>query len=441
MEIPEFSQENGIKITPAARPLQGVVMVPGDKSLSHRALLFAAMSSGLSHITNLGWCQDIECMWRCLQQLGCQGRLNNGVLTVNGWGDNRCREATLDCGNSGTAMRLLSGMLAAGQGCYRLVGDASLQSRPMKRIAEPLSYMGAGIQLSSGDVAPITITSGKLHAIHWELPVASAQVKSAVLLAGLSAEGCTVVVEPGLSRDHTERILKALGIPIRSVTKVNERSVAITGPASIPAFDIEVPGDCSAAAFWILAAILLPGSHITVENVGINPTRVGFVDILGDMGAELSITQTGTVLGEPVGTIEASSSKLHSTHINANYVPQTIDELTLLVIAACFAEGQTTLSEASELRAKECDRLSAIVEELNRLGGVLRQTDDGVVIDGCGHLPGGQASCHDDHRMEMGLAIAGLASDQGVTLSGIGHSAVSYPEFWNSFLKLQYRLC
>jgi 3-phosphoshikimate 1-carboxyvinyltransferase len=409
--------------------LDGHVAVPGDKSISHRAVLIGALCDGETRVTGFGRSADTEATIEAMRALGADV-LDDDIdaLTVRGVGLRGLRApgAPIDCGNAGTLMRLISGLLAGHDGRTELVGDASLSSRPMERIAEPLRRMGATVETTEGH-APLVVEGASLRAIDYELPVASAQVKSAILLAGVQADGATTVVEPFPTRDHTERMLEAAG------ARVTRRpsSVTVEGGASLRLPEVAVPGDISSAAPFLVGAAIVPGSAVTVHGVGLNPRRAGLLDVLERMGVRIAIYNRRSIGGEPAGDVEVRASDLVGATITAEEVPSLIDELPILAVAACHARGETVVRGAEELRAKESNRIEAVVEELRRIGGHIRATTDGFRIKGVpARLRGGVVDSRGDHRLAMLGAIAGVASREGVELRGAGAAATSFPEFF-----------
>jgi 3-phosphoshikimate 1-carboxyvinyltransferase len=410
--------------------LVGHLVVPGDKSISHRAVLVGAVADGETRVTGFGRSADTESTIAAVRALGVDV-VDEDVetLLVRGVGLRGLRAPTapIDCGNAGTLMRLLTGLLAGQHGHFELVGDGSLSTRPMERIAEPLRRMGAMLTTTDGH-APLVVDGAELRAIDYELPVASAQVKSAVLLAGLLAEGSTTVVEPIPTRDHTERMLELAGARVtRRPTSVTvERASALTLP------ELAVPGDISSAAPFLVAAAIVPGSSVTVHGVGLNPRRTGLLDVLERMGARLAIYNRRRIGGEPAGDVEIRASELVGATIGAEEVPSLIDELPILAVAACHARGETVVGGAEELRAKESNRIEAVVEELRRVGGHIRATRDGFRIKGVpARLRGGVVDTHGDHRLAMLGAVVGVASREGVELRGAEAADVSFPGFFD----------
>ena len=410
--------------------LDGHVAVPGDKSISHRAVLIGAVCEGETRVTGFGRSADTEATIEAVCALGAEVIEDDvDALTIRGVGLRglRSSEEPIDCGNAGTLMRLISGVLAGVAGRTELTGDVSLSSRPMERIAEPLRRMGATVETTDGH-APLVVEGGSLRAIDYELPVASAQVKSAILLAGINAEGATTVVEPVPTRDHTERMLEAAG---GRVTR-RPSSVTVEGGASLRLPDVEVPGDISSAAPFLVAAAIVPGSAVTVHGVGLNQRRAGLLDVLERMGARISVYNRRSIGGEPAGDVEVRASDLVGATISAEAVPSLIDELPILAVAACHARGETVVRGAEELRAKESNRIEAVVEELRRVGGHIRATPDGFRIKGVpSRLRGGVVDSRGDHRLAMLGAVVGVASREGVDLRGADAAATSFPEFFD----------
>jgi 3-phosphoshikimate 1-carboxyvinyltransferase len=410
--------------------LDGHVAVPGDKSISHRAVLIGAVCEGETRVTGFGRSADTEATIEAVRALGAEVIVDDvDALTIRGVGLRGLRspEEPIDCGNAGTLMRLISGLLAGVAGRTELVGDTSLSSRPMERIAEPLRRMGAMIETTDGH-APLVVEGGSLRAIDYELPVASAQVKSAILLAGVHAEGATTVVEPVPTRDHTERMLEAAG------ARVTRRpsSVTVDGGPSLTLPEVEVPGDISSAAPFLVAAAIVPGSRVTAHGIGLNPHRAGLLDVLERMGARIAVYNRRSIGGEPAGDVELRASDLVGATISAEEVPSLIDELPILAVAACHARGETVVRGAEELRAKESNRIEAVVEELRRVGGHIRATPDGFRIKGVpSRLRGGVVDSRGDHRLAMLGAVVGVASREGVDLRGAEAAATSFPEFFD----------
>jgi 3-phosphoshikimate 1-carboxyvinyltransferase len=416
-------------------PIRRDVEVPGDKSLSHRALLFAALAEGSSRIRGLQAGLDVAATRRCLEGLGVEFREEAGELRVEGRGVGGLTEPSgvLDCANSGTSMRLLAGVLAGHPFLSVLSGDEYLRRRPMARVLDPLREMGAlALGRAEDTRAPLVLRGGSLRALTWTLPVASAQVKSAVLLAGLHARGVTWVEEPAPSRDHTERMLQAMGA---EVLREGSR-VGVRGPGRLRAVDFPVPGDPSSAAFWVAAALLVPGSRVRVRGVCLNPTRTGFFRILQRMGAPILMQETGTACGEPVGDIVAEHGPLVGVSVAADEVPSAIDEFPALGAVAAVARGETEVTGAEELRHKESDRIDALAAELRKAGVAVETFADGIRITGAapGALRPAAFESHGDHRLAMALAVLALAIPGGAEVRGAGAASVSYPGFWQELL-------
>jgi 3-phosphoshikimate 1-carboxyvinyltransferase len=418
-----------VEVEPVPR-LLGHVAVPGDKSISHRAVLIGSICEGETRITGFGRSADTEATIAAVRALGVHVEEERGdVLRLEGDGLAGLRppEGPIDCANAGTLVRLLAGILA-GQpaGTFELTGDASLSRRPMDRIAEPLTRMGARVAAVAGHL-PLTIEGGPLHGIDYALPVASAQVKSAVLLAGLYADGETTVVEPAPTRDHTERMLAAAGA---SVT-VRPTSVTVRRAERLALGEVDVPGDFSSAAPFLVAATLVPGSELHVHGVNLNPRRTGLLGILERMGARVTVYNRREIGAEPAGDLEVRAAPLVGTTVERAEVPVAIDELPLFALAAACARGESVLRGAEELRAKESDRIDATVDALRALGARARATDDGFRITGVpARLRGGRVASRGDHRLAMLGAVAGLASREGVRLDDAGAVAVSFPGFF-----------
>jgi 3-phosphoshikimate 1-carboxyvinyltransferase len=410
--------------------LHGHIAVPGDKSISHRAVLVGALCEDETRIRGFGRSADTESTIAAVGALGAGvDELDVDTLVVHGVGLRGIVEPSqaVDCGNAGTLMRLLAGVLAGQRGSYELVGDASLSRRPMARVAEPLRAMGATVETVDGH-APLTVSGGLLQALRYELPVASAQVKSAVLLAGLNTEGGeTIVVEPVPTRDHTERLLERAGAQVvRAPGRVSVR------PATRLALtELEIPGDFSSAAPLLVAATIVPGSELTVHGVGLNSRRTGLLDVLERMGARIAVYNRRSIGGEPAGDVEIRSSELVGTSVTAGEVPVLVDELPLFALAACHAHGDSTVRGASELRAKESDRIAGVVEELRKLGAHIRATRDGFRVRGVpARLRGGSMDARGDHRLAMLGAVAGLSSREGVDVAGADAVETSFPGFF-----------
>jgi 3-phosphoshikimate 1-carboxyvinyltransferase len=412
-------------------PLRGSLRPPPDKSISHRAALIAAMGEGETTIEGYLDSADTRSTLAAVQACGAEvdGVGLEGVepeIRIRGVGLRGARRASIDVGNAGTLLRLLPGWLAGQpEGRWTLDGDDSIRRRPVDRIAEPLGRMGARLSCRNGRLPPLEIAAAPLHGIEYDLPVASAQVKSCLLFAGLLAEGLTWVGEPLRSRDHTERMLAAAGAHVVWLSG----GVQVRPPKKLELGEFAVPTDFSSAAFFIVAALLVPGSEVVLEDVGVNPTRTGLLAILERMGAEVEVEPIGERGGEPVGRIRARTSELRGAEVGGTEIPLAIDELPLVALAACFAEGATTIRDAAELRRKESDRVATTCEALTALGGSAEGTEDGMRIEGVGGLRGGVVRSHGDHRIAMLGAIAGLASSEGVEVEGMEATGVSYPGF------------
>jgi 3-phosphoshikimate 1-carboxyvinyltransferase len=419
-----------MRIEPAASIL-GHLAVPGDKSISHRAVLLAAIGDGETRIAGFGRSADTEATIAAVRALGIRVyESDSETLRVFGAGLRGLKppRKAIDCANAGTLMRLLPGILAGQEGTFRLTGDESLSARPMERIAEPLRRMGVAMETTEGH-APLTIEGGEVTAIDYELPVASAQVKSAILLAGLFAgEGETTVVEPFPTRDHTETMLEAGGAKI----KRRQKSASVRPVERLELGELEIPGDFSSAAPLIAATTLIPGSELTVHGVNLNPRRIGFLDVLERMGGRVTVFNRRRIGGEAGGDLDVRPAELVGADVNAAEVPLLVDELPLFALLAVHARGDSVLRGAAELRAKETDRIEAVVDGLRRLGAHIRATEDGFVVRGVPtRLRGGWMESRGDHRIAMVAAIAGLASREGVEVEGAESVAVSFPGFFD----------
>ncbi len=416
-----------------ARRVQGRLTVPGDKSISHRYALLAALAEGTSRVQNYAPGADCHSSLACVGALGAEVRVEpEGRVTLVGRGSRRwCSPAApLDAGNSGTTMRLLAGLLAGQSFSATMIGDASLSRRPMRRVIEPLARMGARIESVDGH-APMTVHGAKLTAIDHVASVPSAQVKSAILLAGLLAEGTTRVVEPAQTRDHTERALPAFGLQVG----VDGLSVQVTGGQRAEAQDLIVPGDFSSAAFWLVAAAALPGSRVEIDGVGLNPTRTGLLDVLRRFGARVEVHETSTSAGEPRGTIVVEADRTNQIEIGPEEVPGLIDELPAIAALAAYG-GEVSVRGAAELRVKESDRISALVAGFRALGIDADERQDGFVIQGGGAPSGGVADAQGDHRMAMAFAVAALGARGESRIAGADAVVISYPGFFDTLSRL-----
>lgn len=412
--------------------LQGKTTIPGDKSISHRALMLGALASGETTIQGLLLGEDPRSTAHCFRALGAKiSELNTEHVRVQGIGLGQLQEPTvvLDAGNSGTTLRLMLGILASHPDrLFTVTGDSSLCSRPMGRVIKPLQQMGAHIWGRQSDtLAPLAIRGQQLKPIHYHSPIASAQVKSCIMFAGLMAEGQTTITEPALSRDHSERMFAAFGADI--AIDPETCSVTVTGPAQLQGQAIIVPGDISSAAFWLVAAAIVPGSDVWIENVGVNPTRTGVLEVLEQMGAKMTLANQRTVAGEPVADIHIQHSQLHGTIIEGAVIPRLVDEVPILAVAALFAQGPTTIRDAAELRVKESDRLTAMATQLQKMGANVTEQPDGLEIQGRASLQGAEVESFGDHRVGMSLAIAALNATGSTTIHRAEAAAISYPNF------------
>ena len=412
--------------------LHGSIRVPGDKSISHRSIMFGSLAEGTSHISGFLEGEDSLNTLRAFQAMGVNiDGPSDGRVTIQGVGMSglKAPEQALDLGNSGTSMRLLAGLLSGQKFDVELSGDDSLSKRPMKRVTEPLSEMGAKIDTAEGGKPPLKISGNQsLNGFNYQMPMASAQVKSCCLLAGMYAQGKTCVTEPAVTRDHTERMLKAFGCDVDVIDNVNGATVCITGPAKLTAADIDVPADISSAAFFMVGASIAAGSDIVLLHVGINPTRTGVIEILKRMGADITCSNHQEVGGEPVADIRVKSAPLKGIHIPASLVPLAIDEFPVLFVAAACAEGQTVVTGAEELRVKESDRIAVMAEGLQALGISAQATDDGMIIHG-GEIGSGTVHSHDDHRIAMAFAMASLCASGDIHIEDCDNVDTSFPGF------------
>jgi len=411
-----------------ARTLKGIIKLPGDKSISHRALIFASLAIGQSIIRGISQCEDCFSTLKCLKDLGVRVKREKENLVIFGRGLSGLKKAKreLDCGNSGTTMRLLSGVLAGQNFSGVLTGDKYLKKRPMSRIVDPLRKMGAKINLTGGNYPPLKIRGSQLKGIDYKSSIASAQVKSCLLLAGLQAEGRTTVTEPSRSRDHTERMLKYLGVPI----KIQGKSVSVKKEKAFLGKEFVIPGDISSAAFFVAAALILKNSCLKILGVGINPTRTGFLDILIKMGTDIKIKNIREICGEPVADLEINGKgRLKAIKIGGKIIPRIIDEIPILAVIGCFAQGKTIIKDAGELRVKETDRIHAIVSQLKRLGARIKERKDGMEIFGRSELKGTSVKSFADHRIAMALTIAGLGAIRKTKVNDTDCIRTSFPEF------------
>lgn len=418
-----------VEIGPA-RHFNGEFFPPSDKSISHRAVILSSLARGRSEVKNFLRAQDTESTMNAFRSLGVEIIDEGGTLTIHGKGLHGLSEPTnvIDCGNSGTTIRLISGVLSGNPFFSVLTGDESLRKRPMARVISPLTHMGSLIQARSDNrYPPLAIKGGALRPLRYEMPVASAQVKSSLLLAGLYCEGETEIAEPTKSRDHTERMLPAQGADLR----VEGLRVFIRGGRELSPMEMEVPGDFSSAAFFIVAALLIPGSEIVARNVGINPTRTGLLEALSRMGAKVEIQNVREMSGEPVADIRCSGrAGLKAVDLTGEIIPSLIDEFPVLCIAAAHAEGFTTIRGAGELRVKESDRIKAMASELKKMGADVEEYPDGIGVQGTGRLKGAEVESHGDHRIAMAMAVAALAAEGRTTIRGASAVDISFPAFF-----------
>ncbi|VWX37010.1 3-phosphoshikimate 1-carboxyvinyltransferase [Exiguobacterium oxidotolerans] len=411
--------------------LKGKVRVPGDKSMTHRAFLFGGIANGTTTISNALEGADCLASLKAVEALGAKIERSEKMIQITG--TTALNEAQIDCGNSGTTIRLLSGILAGSEAAYELTGDDSLKKRPMDRVTIPLSQLGAKIE---GNYAPLRIQGQPLVGTTYTLPVASAQVKSAVLLAGLFATGETTVIEPILSRDHTERMLPQFGVDVTIDDFEDGRHIRVEGPVQLTATTVDIPGDPSSAAFWWTAAAIGEDSVITTERVLMNPTRIGFLQVLRQMGASVKISNRQEVAGEEVADVTVESTSLQAMTIEGEQIPSLIDEIPLLALLATQAEGKTIIRDAAELRVKETDRIETVVASLRRLGASIEATADGMTIEGPTSLKGAEVDSAGDHRLAMMLTIAKTLNEE-IQVNGNEVVEVSYPTFYDDLKKLQ----
>jgi 3-phosphoshikimate 1-carboxyvinyltransferase len=420
-----------MRFQPASR-LAGELEPPSDKSISHRAALLAAMCDGEVLIRNFLSSADTSSTLRALVRLGVEIHQRNGELIVRGvglWGP-RETAFTIDVGNAGTLLRLLPGWLAGqGSGSWTLDGDDSIRRRPVDRVAEPLRRMGASIDCRDGRLPPLSITGAELRGARYELPVASAQVKSCVLLAGLLAAGTTTVIERLPSRDHTELMLREAGVPIEIEKEDGAVAITVSQVESLDLDEVNVPGDFSSAAFFVVAGTILAGAQLLLRGVGVNPTRTGLLDVMERMGAEVDLCDRRSLGGEAVADVSVRHASLQSTTVEPGEVPLMIDELPLVALLGAFAEGETVVRGAEELRHKESDRIATVVDGLRNVGAHIEATADGFRVRGTDGLHGGEIDSAGDHRLAMLGAVAGLASREGVEMRGFEAASVSYPGF------------
>ena len=409
----------------------GQIKVPGDKSISHRAVMLGSLANGVTEIS--GFLKGADCLSTidCFRKMGIDIDINGENVTVHGNGLRGLKkpDEMLYTGNSGTTTRLLCGILAGQNFDTSITGDASIQKRPMGRVVQPLSMMGAKIE---NEYCPLYITGTKLHGINYKMPVASAQVKTAIILAGLYADGETVIHEIEKSRDHTELMLSAMGADLT----VDNLDITVKPTNDLTAVNVDVPGDISSAAFFLVLGAIMPNSQITVTNVGINPTRTGIIDVLKDMGADITLENVHTSAGETVADITVRSSSLKGTTVGGDIIPRLIDELPIIAVAAVFADGQTVIKDAQELKVKETNRIRAVVDEFNKCGIDITETDDGMIINGGKSIHGADFKTYGDHRMAMSLTVLAQLANGKSTLDDSDCACVSYPTFFDDFYKL-----
>ncbi|MEI6704255.1 MAG: 3-phosphoshikimate 1-carboxyvinyltransferase [Deltaproteobacteria bacterium] len=428
---------NSITINPALS-IRGEITVPGDKSISHRSIMLGAIANGITSVRGFLRGEDNMSTMRAFRAMGVRIDDDGETINIHGCGLHGLKEPgdILDCGNSGTTIRLITGLLS-GQSFFSVVtGDQYLRKRPMKRIVEPLSRMGAKILgRNQGSLAPLAICGGQLNAIDYESPVSSAQIKSSIMLAGLYADGETSVCEPSLSRDHSERMFQLFGVSLDRF----DRGVKVRGGVELNAQEVTVPGDISSAAFFIVAALITPGSELLLRNVGVNPTRAGVLDILREMGGDIELLDQRELSGEPVADILVRSSSLRGIPISGSVIPRAIDEFPAICVAASRAEGVTTIRNAHELRVKETDRITAMAGNLRILGVQVTECDDGMDISGSERLVGGQVDSFGDHRIAMSLSVAALVSSNGITVKDTDCVATSFPNFFQLLEKVSVK--
>lgn len=417
-----------MKIVNAIKQLNGTIEVPGDKSISHRAIMFGALANGQTTIEHFLHGEDCLSTIAVFRQLGVAIDVSSDKITVHGTGIESLKQPStiLDVGNSGTTIRLMMGILAGRPFESQLTGDASIQKRPMNRVITPLKTMSAAISAQEGGLAPVTVSAVEaITGINYDMPVASAQVKSALLFAGMQSDDVTIINEKEKSRDHTERMLQQFGGEIT----INGLSISITKQPPLQGQNIYVPGDISSAAFFLVAASLLAGSKVTLKNVGMNPTRTGIIDVLRDMGAAIAETSQPTT-GEPLSDLTVSAAPLKATEIGGSLIPRLIDELPIIALLATQAQGTTVIKDAEELKVKETNRIDTVAEELTKMGADITATPDGLIIKGPTALHGATVSSHGDHRIGMMLAVAGFIASSPVELEDAEAIAVSYPNFF-----------
>ena len=420
--------------------LEGSISVPGDKSISHRSIMLGAVAKGKTRISNFLMGKDCLSTIACFKSLGVEIEILDDTVNVYGKGLELSEpDDVLDCGNSGTTTRLILGILAGQNFCSIVTGDDSLRKRPMKRVVYPLSQMGARfLGRNNSTLLPIAVQGGKLKPIEYDMPIASAQVKSSILFAGLFADGTTSVIEHSVSRDHTERMMKYFGAKINISEDGHGRVVSVTGKPILNACEITVPGDISSAAFFMVAAAAIPESDIVIKDVGLNPTRDGIIEVLQEMGADIKIISSEVRAGEPVGDVRIRGGKLKGTVIGGSIIPRLIDEIPVLAVAAAVAEGKTIFKDAKELRVKETDRIAAVAKELAKFGVNIEEKPDGMIINGTKSLKGAVCDSHGDHRIAMAMAIAGLLAHGKTVIHGSDSINISFPGFEKTLQSLMF---
>ena len=421
-----------MKIIQPVKQLRGILTVPGDKSISHRGIMLGALSNGTTRVTNFLSSADCRSTIECFQKMGINIEENGTTVLIHGSGLHGLREpdALLNTGNSGTTTRLLAGLLSAQPFDSVINGDESIRKRPMKRVIDPLTQMGASIHATNRDFCPLHICGKQLHGIEYTLPVASAQLKSAIILAAMYADGETIISEPVPSRDHTERMIRMFG---GNISKCGDR-ITIPPQSELYAQDFSVPSDISSAAFFLVAGCIVPNSEIKLCNVGINPTRTGILDVLKKMGAEIKLENMQKT-AEPVADLIVCTSALHGCEISGALIPRLIDELPVIAVAAAYANGQTVIKDAAELKVKESNRIRTVVDELTKTGIDITETEDGMIING-GSVHGADFESYGDHRVAMAMAICALAADSPSTIHGSDAVDISYPNFFSDLMKL-----
>lgn len=410
--------------------LKGVISVPGDKSISHRAVMIGSIAEGLTEVENFLVAKDTLSTVECMRKLGVDIKLEGNRVKVYGKGLYLSKSSeVLDVGNSGTTIRLLMGILAGQEFETILTGDDSIKRRPMGRVIVPLTLMGAKIEAREGNFAPVKIRGGKLRGIEYKMPIASAQVKSSIMLASLYAEGRTVIEEPALSRNHTELMLQTFGARI----EIDGKKIFCYPGSKLKGQKIIVPGDISSAAYFIVAANLLPNSEVVIKDVNVNPTRTGIIDVLKGMGGNVELINERYVNNEKIADIVVKSSKLKGIEIGGDLIPKLIDEIPVIAVAAVFAEGTTVIKNAEELKVKESNRIKSMTSELGKMGAKIFETEDGMIIEGTGFLRGAEVESYNDHRVAMSLWIAGLLAEGRTIIKKAECVDVSYPDFYKTF--------